>query len=185
MQSRPLRSLRQVHLVRLRHACRHGPGEDSPGTALHVPLIDTRPPTRTGFAYKAGSWPLRRLAAVAVLSPLLFVLLTSVAGGLTPGATLGWTALVALTALAGAATLATYLPRPGAGRTLEIGCTPCAAVAALSVLGAAVVLSTSPHDVSTAFLALVIVGFGLTQRLTNPSTCGRQAPVRRGPGNAR
>ena len=66
---------------------------------------------------------------------------------------------------------ATYLPRPGAGRRLELGCTPCAAVAALSVLGAAVVLGTSPYNVSTAVLALVVVGFGLTQRLTNPSTC--------------
>jgi len=119
---------------------------------------------------------LRRIVAAAVLSPLLFVLLISVAGGWAPGATLGWTVLVALMALAGAATLASYLPRPGAGRKLEIGCTPCAAVAALSVLGAAAVLSTAPYDVSTAVLALVVVGFGLTQRLTNPSTCVAPGP---------
>jgi len=141
-----------------------------------VPLIGQRLATRTVFANAAGSWPLRRIVAVAVLSPLLFVLLISVAGGWASGATLGWTVLVALMALAGAATLATYLPRPGAGRTLEIGCTPCAAVAALSVLGAAAVLSTTPHDVSTAFLALAVVGFGLTQRLTNPSTCAAPSP---------
>jgi len=141
-----------------------------------VPLIGQRLATRTVFANAAGSWPLRRLVAVAVLSPLLFVLLISVAGGWAPGAPLGWTVLVALMALAGAATLATYLPRPGAGRKLEIGCTPCAAVAALSVLGAGAVLSTAPYDVSTAVMALAVVGFGLTQRLTNPSTCVAPGP---------
>jgi len=143
---------------------------------LHVPLTGQRLAPRTVFANAAGSWPLRRIVAVAVLSPLLFVLLTVVAGGWAPGAPLGWTVLVALMALAAAATLATYLPRPGAGRKLELGCTPCATVAAVSVLGAAVVLGTSPYDVSTAVLALVVVGFGLTQRLTNPSTCVAPGP---------
>lgn len=138
---------------------------------MYLPLIGQRTVRRPWFANASGAWPLRRLVAVAVLSPLLFALLVGVAGGWAPGAALGWTVIVALTALAAAATLATYLPRPGAGRKLEVGCTPCAAVAALSVLGAAAVLSTAPYDVSKAVLALVIVGFGLTQRLTNPATC--------------
>lgn len=111
-----------------------------------------------------------------MLSPVLFALLVSAAGGWEPGLAPGWTALVALVALGGAATLASYLPRPGYGRRLDVGCTPCAAVAALSVLGAAVVLSTAPYDMSTAALALVIVGFGLTQRLTSPSTCAAPSP---------
>ncbi|MHB8186009.1 MAG: hypothetical protein ACYDDU_07940 [Dermatophilaceae bacterium] len=124
----------------------------------------------------AGAWPLRRLVAAASLFPVLFTLLVGVAGGWAPVAAPAWTALVALVALAAAFTLATYLPRPGAGRTLDLGCTPCAAVAALSVLGAAWVLRTAPHDVSTAVLALVIVMFGLTQRLTSPSTCAAPTP---------
>jgi len=33
------------------------------------------------------------------------------------------------------------------------------------------VLSSAPHDVSTAVLALGISVFGLVQRLNNPSTC--------------
>ena len=136
-----------------------------------MPLIGQRLATRAAFVKQAGSWPLRRIVAVAVLSPLLFVLLLAVAGGWAPGAPLGWTVLVALMALAAAATLASYLPRPGAGRKLEIGCTPCAAVAALSVVGAGAVLSTAPYEVSTAVMALVVVGFGLAQRLTNPSMC--------------
>ena len=136
-----------------------------------MPVIGQRLTTRTVFANATASWPLRRLVAVAVLSPLLFVLLIASVGGWAPAASLGWAAIVAVMALAAAATIATYLPRPGAGRRLELGCTPCAAVAALSVLGAAVVLGTSPYNVSTAVLALVVVGFGLTQRLTSPSTC--------------
>jgi hypothetical protein len=143
---------------------------------LHLPLIGQRLATHTVFANAAGSWPLRKIVAVAVLFPLLFVLLIAVAGGWAPVAAPGWTVLVALMALAAAATMATYLPRPGAGRKLELGCTPCAAVAALSVLGAGAVLSTAPYDVSTAVLALVVVGFGLTQRLTNPSTCVAPGP---------
>jgi hypothetical protein len=146
---------------------------------LHVPLIGQRPVTQLGTemgAVMKGAWPLRRLVVAASLSPVLFTLLVGVAGGWAPLAAPGWTALVALVALGAAATLATYLPRPGAGRTLDLGCTPCAAVAALSVLGAAGVLSTAPHDVSTAVLALVIVIFGLTQRLTNPSTCAAPTP---------
>ncbi|MHB8300731.1 MAG: hypothetical protein ACYDDW_19710 [Dermatophilaceae bacterium] len=66
------------------------------------------------------------------------------------------------------------------GRELDAPSTsaahPAAAVAALSVLGAAWVLRTAPHDVSTAVLALVIVMFGLTQRLTSPSTCAAPTP---------
>ena len=126
---------------------------------------------RRGFHNAADALPLRRLVAVAVLSPVLFVLLVEAAGGWAPGATAGWMALVALVVLAASTTLATYLPRPGSGRRFDVGCTPCAAVAGLSVLGATFVLSTAPHDVSTAALALVIVGFGLTQRLTSPSAC--------------
>jgi hypothetical protein len=41
----------------------------------------------------------------------------------------------------------------------------------VSVLAAFGVLSSDPHDVSTAFLALGISGFGLMQRLNSPNTC--------------
>lgn len=42
MQSRPLRALRQGHLVRLRHARRCGHGQRPAGTAVHLPLIGRR-----------------------------------------------------------------------------------------------------------------------------------------------
>lgn len=130
-----------------------------------------RPTPRRGFHNAADALPLRRLVLVALLFPLLFTLLVGAGGGWAPSAAPGWSALVALVALGAATTLATYLPRPGSGHRLDIGCTPCAAVAGLSVLGASFILSTAPHDQSTAALALVIIGFGLAQRLTSPSTC--------------
>lgn len=129
------------------------------------------PQTRRRFANAGAAWTSRRRVAVALLAPILFVLLVGAAGGWAPTNGPAWIALVALVALAAAATLATYLPQPGAGHRLDLGCTPCAAAAALSVLGAGVVLGTTAHDLSTAGLALVVAGFGLTQRLTNPSTC--------------
>jgi hypothetical protein len=106
---------------------------------------------------------------VAVLSPALMALLAAVAGGtVTPP---GWMVLAGLVALTAAATLATYLPRPGTGARLDVGCTPCASVAAMTVPIAVVVLSMSPHDVPSAALALGVAAFGLRQRLTDPSTC--------------
>jgi hypothetical protein len=96
-------------------------------------------------------------------------LLVAVAGGTTSPP--GRVALVGLIALVCATTLATYLPRPGTGLRLDVGCTPCASVAAISVLIAAAVLSTAPHDVPSAIVALGVAAFGLRQRLTDPSTC--------------
>lgn len=108
---------------------------------------------------------------VVVLFPLLLAGMTAVAGGWAPRAAPGWTVLVAVIALVAATTLATYLPRPGAGRGIDIGCTPCAAAAALSVLGATIVLRSSPHEVPVAILALGLAGFGLRQRLNQPAAC--------------
>lgn len=109
--------------------------------------------------------------AVTVLAPVLFVLMVATAGVWDLTTSAGWTVLVAIVALSCATTLATYLPSPGTGLRVDLGCTPCAAVAAVSVLAPFGVLSSAPHDASTAFLALGISVFGLVQRLNNPSTC--------------
>jgi hypothetical protein len=150
------------------------PVADAPAAMSHVPTRmghSGEPLARRGFANASIGWTSRRLVTVAVLSPVLFAILAGAARGWAPGAGPGWNAIVALVALAAATTLATYLPQPGAGRRLDLGCTPCAAVAALSVVGAAAVLSAAPHDLSQAVLALAVVGFGLSQRLTSPRTC--------------
>lgn len=129
------------------------------------------PTVRRGFATAVHAWPLRRVVTAVLLFPMLLALLVGAGGGWAPRPAPGWTALVVLVSLAAASTLATYLPRPGAGRRLDVGCTPCATVAAVSVLAAAGVLSSAPHEVPTAILALGVAGFGLRQRLANPSTC--------------
>jgi hypothetical protein len=109
--------------------------------------------------------------ALVVMAPVLLVVMVAASGGWAQTTSPGWTAVVALIAVSCATTLATYLPHPGTGLRVEFGCTPCAAVAAVSVLAAFIVLSSAPHDLSTAVLALGISGFGLVQRLNNPSTC--------------
>jgi hypothetical protein len=109
--------------------------------------------------------------AVGLIAPVLFVLMVGTSGGWVMATSPGWTALVAGVALASATTLATYLPRAGTGLKPDLGCTPCAAVAAVTVLASFGLLSSAPHDVSTAVLALGVSAFGLVQRLNNPSTC--------------
>jgi hypothetical protein len=109
--------------------------------------------------------------AIAVLSPVMFIVSLAATGGWAMVTAPVWTALVAVVALASATTLATYLPLPGTGLKVELACTPCAAVAAVSVLAALGLLSSAPHEVPTAGLALGVAAFGLRQRLANPSTC--------------
>lgn len=106
---------------------------------------------------------------MAVVTPALMALF--IVGGSEPVSPAGWTALAGLVALTAAATVATYLPRPGTGTRLDIGCTPCASVAAITVPLAVVLLTTSPPTVPSALLALAVAIFGLRQRLTDPSTC--------------
>ena len=123
------------------------------------------------YANAVAAWPLRRRVVVALITPVFFGLMVAASGGWAPATSPGWTAPVAAAALACAATLSTYLPGPGAGLRLDLGCTPCAAVAAVTVLAAFGLLSSAPHDVSTEVLALGVSAFGLVQRLKNPSTC--------------
>lgn len=132
-----------------------------------LPVVVAAP--RGFWAQARGAWPSRRIVVVAVLAPALMVLLTAVSGDeVSPP---GWTGLAGLVALTAAATAATYVPRPGSGAQLDVGCTPCASVAAITVPIAVVVLTSSPHDVPSALLALGVALFGLRQRLTDPSTC--------------
>ncbi|NMR20236.1 hypothetical protein [Cellulomonas fimi] len=134
-------------------------GERAPGPASRV-LVGSAAAGRLG----GGRWPRRRVTATAVLTPALFAVLVAAGGGFPAAAP--WTVLVALVAVAAAATLATYLPGPGKGRRPALGCSPCAAMAAMTVLAAAWFLQAAPHQPSMAAAALAAVGFGLLQRLT-------------------
>jgi len=129
------------------------------------------PTAHRRYADVLAAWPVRRRVAVVVSAPVLFVLAVAATGGWAPTLSGGWVALVALVSLACATTLATYLPHPGEGLRPDLGCTPCAAVAGVTVLASFGLLSSAPNDGSTALLALGVSGFGLLQRLRNPGTC--------------
>ena len=116
-----------------------------------------------------GRWPRRRVLSGLLAVPVVGAALAGVGGGL-PGP-VGWAALVGVASVIGAATLASYVPMRGTGRRLDIGCTPCAVVAALTLVGAAGILGGSPHDAASAALAVGLVAFGLLQRMTDPETC--------------
>lgn len=131
------------------------PPAPAPGTSLPVTT-----PTRSARS--------RQVAAAAVATPLLFWALT-LAGGSTGSGP--WTALVALTAVLGAATVASYVPAPGAGWTPAWGCSSCAVIAAVTVPVSALLLGSEPGQTPTASLALMVAAFGLAQRLRDPRTC--------------
>ena len=112
----------------------------------------------------------RRVLVGVVLAPLAWLALTSAGGGLTY-APLIWILLVGVASALGAASLATYVPGPGAGRTPVWGCGPCAVVAVTSLPFAAVMLHANPWQLSSAGMAVLVTGLGLVQRLRDPKTC--------------
>ena len=78
----------------------------------------------------------------------LWTVMADAGGGWAPGSLPGWSAVVALTALLGASTLATYVPLPGRAWRLDLRCAPCAAMAGLSVLAATWLLALGPATVN-------------------------------------
>ncbi len=124
------------------------------------------------------SWPTRRRVVALAMSPAIFVALATLADGWASGP--GWLGMVAAASVVSGATLASYVPLPGTGRRLDVGCTPCAAVAALTVLGTAGILTSMEHTVPNAVLALGVAGFGLFQRVTSNAAC--EVPADRRPG---
>lgn len=112
----------------------------------------------------------RRVAVATILAPLAWLVLTSAGGGLTT-APLVWLGLVGVAAILGAASLATYVPGPGAGWKPVWGCGPCSVVALTSLPAAAVILHGSPWLTSAGVLAMFVTGLGLVQRLRDPKAC--------------
>lgn len=115
------------------------------------------------------TWPIRRRLAAALLLPFVaawFVYVGSSTGA-TPSA--GWHALALVASALGAGVLASYVPI--AGHRPDLGCTPCAAMSALTVVGATVVLRSYGPDVAGPLVATAVLLFGLTQRLREPATC--------------
>jgi hypothetical protein len=108
----------------------------------------------------------RRRRAVLLGTPVLAALFWAAA----PAA--DWwlaPAVLVLGALA-AGVLATYVPVDGPLRRVDLGCTPCAAVAAGSVLAAPLVMDAVPGAGGASTAGAVLL-FGLAQRLGAPAAC--------------
>jgi hypothetical protein len=85
--------------------------------------------------------------------------------------------LTGVQAALASAVLASYLPLPGAGLRLDVGCSPCAAVAGASVVGSLVMRQTDPWDAGIGVTAALLLTFGLVQRVRDTGTCvTRNAP---------
>ncbi|WP_225752773.1 hypothetical protein [Actinotalea sp. Marseille-Q4924] len=108
----------------------------------------------------------RRLLAGLGLAPLLFVIYLGLGGG--PGAGPAWIAVVGVVAVAGAAVLSDVVPRAGQTVRDAVGCGPCAAMPALTTVGAGLLVASVPGSTSMALAALAIVVFGVVQRRTAP-----------------
>lgn len=81
----------------------------------------------------------------------------------------GWYAAVLVAAALGAGVLASYVPV--AGRGLDLGCTPCATLAALTLVGATMALRNYGADIAGPLVAAAVLLFGLAQRMNQPATC--------------
>ena len=122
------------------------------------------------------TWPTRRRVALAILSPLLATWFVAVGGATGSAPSAGWYAVTILAALLGAGVLATYVPV--AGRVPDLGCTPCATLSALTVVGATFLLRSHGPDLAGPLLASAVLLFGLAQRMNQPAACVNEGPRR-------
>lgn len=120
------------------------------------------------------AWPRRRWAVVVLTWPAAAVALGTSAGAFSSHAEWWlWPALIVAGGLA-ALVVASYTPRPGGGRRLDVGCSPCAVVAALTLPLGALALASAPADPTMTAVAVVLLLAGAAQRLAdNPASCAR------------
>lgn len=125
----------------------------------------TSPPTRRRDR--------RRLVATAVLAPVVFLLAASAGGGWSP-APGAWLVAVVMTSVVGAATVSTYVPTRGERARDALGCAPCAAMPALTVVAAVALVASAPHTLGPALVALAVAAAGLARRR---SSAGQACPT--------
>jgi hypothetical protein len=118
----------------------------------------------------AGRWPTRRLVAAGAVAGLLAAAVQLFVGWNLTGAPT-WAALTAITLVLGSLALATFLPLPGHGRGLDVGCTPCAAGGGLLALAGMWLAISSAYDGGNASLGVALAGAALVRRVTEPTTC--------------
>lgn len=110
----------------------------------------------------------RRLAAMAVVMPPLatgYVRSAAVPAG---GVAATWLLLTLVASALGAAMLASYVPV--SGWRPDLGCSPCAAVAGLSLVGSVLAIGSYGPSLVGPGLAVAVTLYALTQRL-GPAAC--------------
>ncbi|MBD7952450.1 hypothetical protein [Oerskovia rustica] len=120
------------------------------------------------------TWGRRRLVVGALLAPGLLALLVEADGGWTHHLTPLWLGLLAVVAVVGGLTLASYVPARGESWRDTLGCSPCAVVSGGTVLAAVFLVGQAPHQVGMVLPALAVVLFGLVQRTSSTrDACAR------------
>lgn len=123
------------------------------------------------------TWPRRRWVAAAVAFPVLAVVFAVLGGGLATTASAWWIwPWLILTSALASVVLASYLARPGTGKAIEVGCSPCAAAAGVALVAALMAHAAAPASPFMAVVATGLTAFALRQRLTDASSC--PAPAR-------
>lgn len=119
------------------------------------------------------SWPRRRWLAAAVAFVVLAFVFAVAGGHGLPGAWAPWWTWpwLAVTSALGSLVLASYLAVPGTGKMIDIGCSPCAAVAGLALGGALMAHASAPASPFLAGVATLLTVFAVRQRLTDASAC--------------
>lgn len=111
-------------------------------------------------------------ATAGIVGLVALVAVPDVAG--LPG---WWWPATAATALLTGTVLASYVPAPGSGRRLEVGCTPCATAAgALAVF--AVLFNLGRADAGGATITLALAAAAAYQRLNDTGTCPTSTQLR-------
>jgi hypothetical protein len=123
------------------------------------------------------AWPPRRRVALVVLLPFVATWFVSLGQDGRAESSPAWYVVAMLASVLGAAVLASYVPV--VGLRLEVGCSPCAAMAFLTFVGASIAMRQYGADIAGPLLSSALLLFGLTQRMSQPATC--TAPERSNP----
>ena len=115
-------------------------------------------------------WPRRRVVAAVVAGAALAWLVLSRTGG-NVGVAPAWTALSLTTVTLAALALSTFIPMPGQGASLDLGCGPCAAAGGLMAIGSVWYVLSEAVETGTGLLGLALAGASFVHRLSQPATC--------------
>ncbi len=143
--------------------------DTDPAATAPRPVTMTSAPAITRLT-APGRWPRRRrLAALGIL--LVLVLAVQLLVGWDPVGAPAWSAITFVAVSFAALALATFVPLPGQGFGLDIGCTPCAAAGGMLAIAGTWLAASSAYDGGSASLGLALAGAALVRRHTEPVTC--------------